>query len=131
MATEFTVILEDKSGALAHLTEALAKSAVNIMAIHATPCPGEWKVQLIANDPDATIQALRDANLDYAVQNVLVVTLPNEPGTLARVSRELAAGDININSLYITMNRQVVLDVDDLMKAQQIIMGLGFHNAPD
>lgn len=131
MATEFTVILEDRPGSLADLTEALAKNAVNITAIHATPCPEEGLVQFITSDPDATIRALRDANQDYTVQNVLLVTLPNEPGTLARVSRALGDGNININSLYITMNSQVVLDVNDIQKAQEIVMGLGFHNPPD
>jgi hypothetical protein len=131
MATEFTVILEDRPGSLADLTEALAKNAVNITAIHATPCPEEGFVQFITSDPDATIRALRDASLDYTVQDVLLVTLPNEPGTLARVSRALGDGNININSLYITMNSQIVLDVNDLQKAQEIVMGLGFHNPPD
>ncbi|MBN1562305.1 MAG: hypothetical protein JXA10_00580 [Anaerolineae bacterium] len=131
MATEFTVVLDDKPGSLADLAEALAQNAVNIMAIHAAPCPQEGHVQFITNNADATMNALRDAGLDYAVQNVLVVPLPNEPGTLARVSRALGASGVNINALYITMERQVVLDVDDLHKAQDIVMGMGFHNAPD
>jgi hypothetical protein len=131
MATEFSVILEDKPGTLADLTEALAQNAVNIMAIHATPCPKEWKVQFIANDPDATMRALRDVAMDYTVQNVLVVALPHEPGMLARISRALGDSGININSLYITMDRQVVMDVDNLNRAQVVVMGLGFHNLPD
>ncbi len=131
MATEFTVVLQDKPGSLAELTEALAQNAVNIMAIHATPCPREGYVQFITSNPDATMQALRDVDLDYTVQNVLLVALPNEPGSLARVSRALGNSGININALYITMERQVVLDVSDLRKAQEIVMGLGFHNLPD
>lgn len=131
MAIEFTVQLEDVPGSLADMTEALAKSAVNIVAIHATLCGDEWLVQFITSDPDATIRALRDANLDYAAQNVLLVTLPNEPGTLARVSRALGNDGININSLYITLKGQLVLDVSDLQRAQTIVMGLGFHNSPD
>jgi hypothetical protein len=131
MATEFTVILEDRPGSLADLTEALAKNAVNIMAIHATPCPQEGYVQFITSNPDATIQALRDAAIDYSVQSVLVMSLPNEPGTLARIARALGNEGININSLYITMERQIVIDVDNLHKAQEMVMGLGFYNAPD
>ncbi len=131
MATEFTVILEDRPGALADLTEILAKSAVNIVALHATPCPQEGFVQFITNNADATIHALRDAAQDYEVQEVLFARLPNEPGTLARLSRALGDGEVNINSVYITLNGEVVLDVDDCRKAQDIIMRLGFVNAPD
>lgn len=131
MATEFTVVLEDRPGALADLTEVLAKSALNIVALHATPCPQEGFVQFITSNPDATINALRDAQQDYQVQEVLLVSLPDEPGTLARMSRALGNGGININSVYITIKGQVVLDVDDLRKAQDIVMGLGFRNVPD
>lgn len=131
MATEFTVILEDRPGALADLTEILAKSAVNIVALHATPCPQEGFVQFITNNADATIHALRDAEQDYQVQEVLFARLPNEPGTLARLSRALGDGEVNINSVYITLNGEVVLDVDDYRKAQEIVMRLGFYNAPD
>ena len=130
MATEFTVILEDRPGALAEFTEILAKSAVNIIALHATPCPQEGFVQFITNNADATILALRDADHDYQVQEVLLVHLPNEPGTLARLSRALGDGDININSIYITMTGEVVLDVDQLRKAQDIVMRLGYFGAP-
>jgi hypothetical protein len=125
MATEFTVALEDRPGTLADLSEALAKNAVNITAIHATPCPEEWCVQFITNNADATMLALKDGGFDYKAQEVLLVTLANEPGTLARLSRALGNAGININSLYIAMSGQIVLDVTDLRKAQQIAMSAG------
>ena len=39
-------------------------------------------------------------------------------------------GEVNINSVYITLNGEVVLDVDDPRKAQEIVMSLGFFNTP-
>ncbi len=125
MATEFTVLLEDRPGALADLTEVLAKNAVNIVAIHATPCPTTGIVQFITNSADATIDALRDAALDYTAQDVLVVGLAHEPGSLARLSRALGQAGVNINAIYMTVEGQTVLDVNDLRKAQQVALGLG------
>ena len=127
MATEFSVTLEDRPGALADLTEALAKSAVNIMAIHASPCGGRGVVQFITSSPDATIEALRDMAFAYTTQEVLMVTLAHEPGALARLARALADAAININAVYMTNDRQVVLDVDRLRKAQEVAMGLGIR----
>jgi hypothetical protein len=127
MATEFSVVLEDRPGSLATLTEALAKNAVNIIAIHATPCGEEWVAQFITNDPDATIEALRDMEFDYKTQEVLLVTLAHEPGSLSRLARALATAGININSIYMTNDRQIVLDVDKLRKAQEVAMGLGIR----
>jgi hypothetical protein len=127
MATEFSVTLEDRPGALADLTEALAKSAVNIMAIHASPCGGEGMAQFITSNPDATIEALRDMAFPYTTQEVLMVTLAHEPGALARLARALADAAININAVYMTNDRQVVLDVDKMRKAQEVAMGLGIR----
>lgn len=127
MATEFTVLLEDRPGALADLAEVLAKSAINIVAVHATPCPTSGIVQFITSNPDATVAALGEARIDYTVREVLLVTLVDQPGSLARLSRALGNADININSLYITMGGQIVLDVSDLRKAQQVALGMGIR----
>ena len=127
MATEFTVLLEDRPGVLAGVTETLAKNAVNIVAIHATPCPTTGIAQFITNNPDATIEALRDAALDYSVQEVLVVALAHEPGSLARLARAFGDEGVNINAIYMTIEGQTVLDVDDLRKAQQIVLNLGLR----
>jgi len=127
MATEFTVLLEDRPGALADLAEVLAKSAINIVAIHATPCPTSGIVQFITSNPDATVAALGEARIDYTVREVLLLSLVDQPGSLARLARALGNADININSLYITMAGQIVLDVSDLRKAQQVALGMGIR----
>jgi hypothetical protein len=127
MATEFSVTLEDRPGALADLTEVLAKNAVNIIAMHASPCGEEWVTQFVTSDPDATSDALRDVEFEYTTQEVLMVTLAHEPGSLARLARALANADININAIYMTNDRQIVLDVDKLRKAQEVAMGMGIR----
>ncbi len=125
MATEFTVALEDRLGVIADLSEALAKNGVNIMAIHGTPCGGQGIIQFVTNDADATMLALKDAGIRFVTHEVLIVSLVDEPGSLARLSRALANAGININALYITMGQQIVLDVSDLRKAQQVAMSVG------
>jgi hypothetical protein len=125
MATEFTIQLPDRPGALADLAEVLAGQGINIMAIHATPCPSEGIVQFIPNNIDATVEALRNAQLDYTAKEVLLVSLADQPGMLARLARALGNAGINIDALYITLQGQVVLDVSDLREAQKVVLGLG------
>ena len=125
MATEFTVTLEDRPGSLAGLTGALAKYAVNITAIHATPCPDRGIVQFITDHPDATLEALQEAGLDYTTHEVLLMTLIDQPGSLSRLAHALGEAEININALYITIGGQVVLDVSDVRRAQQVVLALG------
>jgi hypothetical protein len=127
MATEFSVQLDDRPGALADLTEALAKSAINIVAIHASQCSDGGNVQFITDSTDATIEVLKHLEKDYDVLEVLLVSIPHQPGSLARISRALANEGINLNSVYITMTGQIVLDVSDFTKAQRIIMNMGLR----
>lgn len=124
MATEFTVLIEDRPGTLAHLAETLAQNGINITAIHATSCPDQGFVQLITNNNDATVNALQDAGIDYTVREVLLINLVDQPGTLALLARHLADAGININAVYIAMSGQIVLDTDDLPRAQRIALGL-------
>ncbi len=125
MATEFTVLLEDRPGTLANLAETLARNGINITAVHATPCPGQGIVQFITNNNDATVEALREAGVKYTVREVLLVNLVDQPGSLARLTRAMGDAGININAVYITMRGQVVLDTDDLTRAQRIALSLG------
>lgn len=127
MATEFTLSIEDQPGALAHVAEVLARNGINITAIHATPCSEKGLVQLVTNNNDATVNALQDAGIDYTVHEVLLVTLADQPGALAQLAQALSAAGININAVYIAMNGQIVLDTDDLARAQRTVLELPFN----
>ncbi len=56
-----------------------------------------------------------------------MLSLPHQPGALAQLSRAIGDAGININSVYITMAGQIVLDVSDVPKAQQVAMNLGIR----
>jgi hypothetical protein len=127
MATEFTVVVADRPGALADLAEVLARHAVNIVAIHGTRYPKGAIIQFITNNPDATINALGGGDIDYTVQEVLLLSVPDKPGALARLARALGDNGVNIIALYITINGQVALDVTDVAAAQRIALGLGMQ----
>lgn len=127
MATEFTVFVEDRPGALAYLTEVLVTNAVHILAIHGSPCTGQGVIQFVPDSPDAAIEALRHAGFEYVTQNVLLIRLTDEPGALACLARALGEAGVNINAVYAAMTGQLVLDVDDRSKAQQVAMNLGMH----
>lgn len=125
MATEFTVQIQDRPGELARLTDALRKGGVNILALHATPCPEKGIVQFVTNNPDATVEVLKTVNIRYDVRQVLLLTLKNEPDELVRLATAIAEQGININALYVTNQGQVVLDTNNLSGAQKVAMSLG------
>lgn len=124
MATEFTVILEDRPGALGRLGSTLGAARVNIEAIHGMSRDGRSLVQFVPNDPDKTAQALDSAGISHTRREVLVVRVLDEPGMLGDVALVLSHAGINIDAVYVTTRGYVVLGVDDLVGASQVAAGM-------
>jgi hypothetical protein len=124
MATEFTVIVEDRPGTLARLGSVLGDAKVNIEAIHGTTRETSGIVQFVPNDRGEATRALDAAGIAYSTREVLVVRVLDEPGTLGDVALVMSRAGINIDSVYVTTRGYVVLGVDDLVGAIQVAGGM-------
>ena len=94
---EFDISLEDRVGALADLCEALSKHGVNIKAISADGGKG---VRLVTSDERTTRDILQRKKLLFDESDVISLRLLDRPGELAKISRLLAKGRVNIHSTY-------------------------------
>src|SRR4029450_4083360 len=124
MATEFTVILENRNGTLARLGIVLGDAMVNIEAIHGNAREKSAIVQFVSNDQDKAARALDVAGIAYRTRAVLIVRALDEPGTLGDLAVVLSQAGINIDSVYVTTRGYVVLGVDDLAGATQVAGGM-------
>jgi len=124
MATEFTVILENRPGTLARLGIVLGDAMVNIEAIHGNAREANAIVQFVSNDQDKAARALDAAGIAYSTREVLIVRVLDEPGTLGDLAVVMSQADINIDSVYVTTRGYVVLGVDDLAGATQVAGGM-------
>jgi hypothetical protein len=124
MATEFTVILEDRPGTLARLGIVLGDAMVNIEAIHGTTRENRAIVQFVPNDQGKATRALDAAGIAHSTREVLIVRALDEPGTLGDVALVMSQAGINIDSVYVTTRGYVVLGVDDLAGAIQVAGGM-------
>lgn len=124
MATEFSVVLVDKPGTLAHLGRALGDAGVNIEAIAGSSRDGVSRVQFVCDDPDRAGERLKAAGIPYTTREVLVVRVLDEPGMLGDVALVMSKAGINIDSVYVTTRGHIVLGVDDLRGAIQVAGGM-------
>ncbi|MBI2216600.1 MAG: ACT domain-containing protein [Candidatus Rokubacteria bacterium] len=124
MAVEFTVLLENVPGTLAHLGSVLGDARVNIEAIQGFNLDGRSRVQFVAQDPDGAARALETDGIAYTSREVLVARVLDEPGTLGEVALVMAKAGINIDSVYLTTRGDVVLGVDDLTGATHVAAGM-------
>lgn len=115
MATDFTVILENRPGTIAELGEAAGRAGVNLEGICGFPCEGRGVLHVVVEDGDAARTAFNEAGLELGDERpVVMVDIANEPGALGRVSRRIADAGANVDLLYINMGGQLVVGADNL-----------------
>jgi hypothetical protein len=122
MATDLTVILEDRPGELARLGAATGAAGVNIGGMCALTGEGKGYIHLLVDDQVAATArgALEDAGMGVAdSREVLVVDIPDRPGTLGEMARRFADAGVNIELAYTTFGGvKLVVATDDLPAAR-------------
>lgn len=115
MAKDLTIILTNRPGTLADAAEALGGAGVNIRGGCGFPAGGEGIFHILVDDAEAARRALGEAGLEVRAERdvVLIGPLSDEPGTLGRSLRPIAQGGANVDLIYLTTDRQVVLSGED------------------
>jgi hypothetical protein len=122
MATDLTIILQDRPGELARLGEVTGAAGVNIQGLAAFTGEGRGVIHVLVDDDAAgrAVQELQRAGMGVADQReVLVVDVADRPGSLGELARELAEANVNIELAYTTFGGvKIVIATDDLDNAR-------------
>jgi hypothetical protein len=123
MATDVTVILEDRPGELAKLGEATGLAGVNIEGMAAFTGEGNGVIHLLVEDAAGARAALEGAGMGIADEReALVVDVPNQPGSLGELARRLGEASVNIELAYTTFGGvKLVIVTDDLEAARAVL----------
>lgn len=101
MQHAFLIDLEDKPGALADVTEALAAKGVNIVSVSGATCGDRGRIAIATDDNAQTRAALADLPCTFEQKEITTTAMRHEPGTLARAARQLANAGLNIESVML------------------------------
>src|SRR6188472_2598982 len=107
MATDLTVILEDRPGQLARVGELTGTAGVNIRGLAAFTGDSHGVIHLLVDDGDVprARAALKQEGMGIADEReVLVVDIEDRPGTLGELARELAEANVNVELAYTTFD---------------------------
>lgn len=125
MATDLTVVLDDRAGQLAHMGEALGDAGVNIEGFSATTHDGIGVVHLLVDNAMVAQNALILADIKVEGEaDAVVIDLTDEadkPGTLGRVAAKVASAGINVSVAYLGMHDRAVLVTSDNEKAREAL----------
>ena len=90
---EFNVSLTDKPGELAEVASAVGDGGINILG-----CVGMGRsspsVTMVTDDEEATAELLKATGRTFETNELILTTLPNEPGALANMTTKLSDAQI-------------------------------------
>ncbi len=125
--TEFTIRLANRPGMLAELAQLLGQGGVNVEALAAFGHGEDGQVRIIVDNADVTRRIFRSAGIALDEREVITTILPDRPGELARMTKELADGGVNIDAMYLLNThadgREFAVAVSDGELARQRLAG--------
>jgi hypothetical protein len=122
--TQYSVALKNEPGTLHKMTQILYKEDINISGITTESLGDVTFVRFMCREPKVK-KLLEKAHHEVFDNPAFEVELPNQPGALNRLAKELADKEINILNVYGTANGgttgKVVLAVDKPEEAQALL----------
>ncbi len=117
---QISVFIENETGGLADVVNALARSAIDIRAMAIADQTDFGIVRLIVNDADRATFALKDAGFTVRRTPVVAVLIPDRPGGLATTLNALRG--IAVEYMYAFVRKSgeqavVVFRFDDVERA--------------
>lgn len=119
---QVSVFLENRSGGLADVVDALARASIDIKALSLADMADFGILRLIVDDPERTKTILKTAGFTAEVTRVVAVEIPDRPGGLAETLAALKRQAINVEYMYSAARKNgeravVILRVDEVGKA--------------
>jgi len=121
---QISIFLENKSGRLTEVTEALASASINISAFSVADTADYGILRMIVNKPEQTEQLLKSKGLSVHITEVIGLVVPNEPGGLHRALQILSSEGISVEYMYafaVGNRATVIIRTDAVQQAITIL----------
>jgi hypothetical protein len=120
--TDLTIRMENRPGALAAMGEALGQAGVSVRGGGVFADGATAVAHYLVEDGMAAASVLRAAGIRVeAVREVTILRLRQSvPGQLGLIARMMADAGVNIEVQYSDHDNQLILVVDDPIRAAQV-----------
>lgn len=122
---QISVFVENMHGRLAEVTRLLSDANINLRAMTIADTADFGILRLIVNDPERAVAVLKENTFTAKITEVLGVEVADEPGGLADVLELFDEHEVNIEYLYVTLERNrdravVIFKVEDVSLGVEI-----------
>ncbi|MGI6243945.1 MAG: amino acid-binding protein [Prevotella sp.] len=124
LAKQLSIFLENKSGRLTEVTEVLGKADVNLSAMSIADNSDFGILRCIVSDPDKAYRLLKEEGFTVKITDVIGMTVPNTPGSLAVILKHLSDNGVFIEYLYSFANgdgANVIIRPNNLENCERIL----------
>jgi hypothetical protein len=126
IGTQLAIFLENRPGMLARVCDALSAAKINIYAITSSDTVDHVVIRMVVSDPRKAMLIFEEHGTLVVDDEVLLVEGDNKPGSLAKITHQLAEGGVNVEYLYSATHPRVkkgllVLRVNNVKKALKIL----------
>ena len=121
---QLSIFLENKSGRLTEVTEALGSAGINLSAMSIADNSDFGILRCIVSDPDKAYQVLKEQHFAMKITDVIGFQCPNVHGSLAVVLKHLSDNGVFIEYMYSFANGNVatvVIRPTDLETCEKIL----------
>lgn len=119
------VIVPDRPGLLAELTEVLAVREINVDQIVVESQGKCAVIRISVENEDEALKVLTGAGYEAVTDQVLLARIEDRPGALAQLSRLLGEARLNIRSMHHVRREGgqavVAISTDDNVRARALI----------
>jgi hypothetical protein len=121
--TQLPVTISSEAGSVSDAISLLGEAGVDIRGFSVHDSAGRSVLRLIVDQPERARKAFVDAGLDVATSEVLVIALPDRPGGLAGVLKEVTDAGVAIEYVYSLVSTFAVLNVASPGLAIELLAG--------
>ena len=127
---QISVFVENRAGTLVDVIETLGNAGIDIRALSIADTSDFGILRIIVNKPEEVGELLRKEGYVIRLTDVLAVSLPDSPGSLAKILRALSDEHINLEYTYafvsyIKGRAYVVLRVENNERAMGVLSNIG------
>jgi hypothetical protein len=120
LARQLMVRGDNEIGMLAQITRVISKSEINLVALCAYSIGSNVAVMFVTDDNNEAKRLLTAKGYDIQEEEVILLSIDNQPGALQRVTDKIAEAGIDLALVYgsvdesAAVNRSVVISSNNL-----------------
>ena len=129
--SQISVFVENSHGKLAAICDKIAASGVDIRALSIGDSSDFGVLRMIVSDAQKAKTALEEGGHLVSITKVIAVEMPDAPGSMARVIRDVTDAEISIEYVYAFVgvskkHAYLVIRAEDNVLTEDVLLSKGY-----